>query len=233
MIAQTGKFGQMTPFLGDNGEATLQVDYVTSPPGGVTPYLYPPSAVSGVPPANPWVVYWQRTSDDAPTKIPVQSVRDNPGGKRLVITLAGPPSDRPLNQYIWTANFMPPDGASVLPQLFSFKAKVGPSVQSKKSCDNTSPAGRPMFCAPSGATPADISVTGGFLAGGGTKPIYQLSATANVFKPKDDGGGSATARNLWHFDPGLNVAVQINQNTKPPNNRTRFDPDSITAMLDF
>lgn len=70
------------------------------------------------------------------------------------------------------------------------------------------------------------------MAAGGTKPICQLSATANYYLPSDS-AGPATPQNLWHFDPGLNLAVQINQNTKPPNNRTRFDPDSIIGGLDF
>src|ERR1017187_5825533 len=126
---------------------------------------------------------------------------------RSIITLtAPPPADRPLSQYFWKVTYTPPDGSGLLPQLFPFQPKVGPAVQTKRSCDSTSPAGRPALCPPSGSTPADISVTGGFLAAGGTKPIYQLSATGNVYLPKDDAGGPTTMHNLWHFDPGLNVA---------------------------
>ena len=240
--AQTGKFGQITPFPGDNGEATIQVDYVTSPPGGVTPYLFPATASTPSGPAlpNPWSVYWQRTSADPSTKAKISRVADSEG-RRLVITLIDAPTDLNLNQYFWTVTFTPPEGSGLAPQLFPYKPlnpappTAGPSTPapvSKKSCDNTSPATRPYLCPPSGAAPADISITGAFLAAGGTKPIYQLSATANYYLPKDSVGPS-NAHNLWNFDPGINLGVQINQNTKPPNNRTRFDPDSITATLDF
>lgn len=218
LSAQDGKFaGSVVPYLDQNHIVNLQIPYVTSPPGGAAQYLF-----CGGGDGNPWRVYWSKNKADKPTRAAVSCVTDSLSTRNLVMTLAAPvPSDNAVNAYFWTVLFTPPDGSPLLPQLFAFTPNQGPAIsQGKKSCDNTDPLAQPVFCAPGAGVPPDVNVTGAFLAAGQTKPIYQLEVLAGLYKPKP-------VNWLWNFNPGINVAVEVNQNTKPPNNRTTFDPDSI------
>jgi hypothetical protein len=95
--------------------------------------------------------------------------------------------------------------------------------KSDTKCDGT--PGKPAFlCPPADGAPPDISISGTFIAGGGTKPIYTFQFLAGLFAPNPVGW-------LWKFSPGVTAAVNINQNLMPPNNRTTFDPDSIIAAF--
>ena len=100
------------------------------------------------------------------------------------------------------------------------------TTAAKSSCDNTPPAPTPYFCAPAAGAPADVSMSGSFLAGGGTKPIYSFELKGGLYKKGEVQG-------LLGFHPGVTGTVEINQDVQPPNNRTTFDPDSITAALAF
>lgn len=220
LSAQDGKFaGSLAAYLDKDHSVNLQIPYVTSPPGGAAQYLFCGSA--GV---NPWRVYWSKSKTDKSTRAAVSCVTDSPATRNLVVKLAAPvPGDEAVSAYYWTVLFAPPDGSSLLPQLFASTPNQGPAMsQGKKSCDNKDPLARPAFCAPAAGVPADVSVTGSFLAAGQTKPIYKLEVLAGLYKPRPVSW-------LWNFNPGINLAVEVNQNAKPPNNRTTFDPDSIIA----
>jgi hypothetical protein len=95
--------------------------------------------------------------------------------------------------------------------------------KSDTKCDGT--PGKPAFlCPPTDGAPPDISISGTFIAGGGTKPIYTFQLIGGLYAPNPVDW-------LWKFSPGVSAAVNINQNLSPPNNRTTFDPDSIIAAF--
>jgi hypothetical protein len=215
-----GEFGSTAvPFLDDNGRVVLLVPYSTALPGNASLYVYDGTG------ENHWRVYWQ-LGNAKPTRAKVTQVTNDTATKHLVVNLGAPlPSDSAINTYLWTVLYTPPDDSTVLPQLVpSTPAPRQPAAPASlaTACGPTSP-NKPTFCpVTAGATP-DISVTGNFLAAGGTKPIYKLEVISNLYAP----------RPLWGFYPGLNLTVEVNQNVKPPVNRTRFDPDSIVAGLAF
>src|SRR5207302_8073708 len=89
-----------------------------------------------------------------------------------------------------------------------------------KSCTDSTRL-KPVLCPPGATDSPDISLSGSFLAGGDTNPIYSLELK----------GGYIFQNSFSRFDfyPGVTGQLEINQDSKPPNKRTRFDPDSITA----
>jgi hypothetical protein len=221
--AQTGgKFGTSPAAFLEQGVTKIQLPYSGgSPPGGLAPYLYCGSG------ENPWRVYWSKAKTDPPAVAGVSCVKDDHATSNLVLALSAPLPDGPPNTVSWTVLFTPPSEAKLLPQLIAV-APVIPSsppgtavIGAARSCDAGS-ASKPFFCPPAaGGKPADFSMTANFLAAGGTKPIYKLELLDNTYTDPLPG--------LLDFRAGLNLAVEINQNTKPPQNRTRFDPDSILA----
>jgi hypothetical protein len=134
----------------------------------------------------------------------------------------------------WHALFAPPKEAKIQASTYDsvvilVKTSTPPvtsSIAKKPSCDNKPPDPKPYFCAPASGTPADVSVSGSFLTGGGTKPIYAFALTGGLYKID-------AVQNLFNFHPGVTADIEINQNKEPPNDRTTFDPDSITAALAF
>jgi hypothetical protein len=105
-------------------------------------------------------------------------------------------------------------------------APPGSTTAVKPSCDNKPPAKKPFLCAvPSGGAP-DLSVTGNFTAAGGSKPLYQFELLGGLYLDYE-------IEHVWNFRPGFATQIEINQNPSSPNNRTTFDPDSITAGLAF
>jgi hypothetical protein len=122
-------------------------------------------------------------------------------------------TEKDMLSSIWTVQFNQPGQP----------AKVLTSTpKSDTKCDGT--PGKPTFlCPPADGAPPDISISGTFIAGGGTKPIYQFQLTGGLYSPDPVDW-------LWKFSPGVTAAVNINQSAFPPN-RTTFDPDSITAAF--
>ena len=204
----------------------LRIAYKTKPPGGLSPYLFTAEDRKAGKQSQ-WALYWQASQADAPHRAEVLGVA-NGSVEDFIITFATSPHlSTGFNRYFWTVTYTPAPDQNVLPQLFNFKPEIGVvPPPANKNCDNANPEMRPNYCPVSGAVPPDVSVSGNFLAAGGTKPIYQLEVLANVYRPKP-------VEQLWNFNPGINLAVEINQNTKPPNNRTRFDPDSILVSAAF
>ena len=91
---------------------------------------------------------------------------------------------------------------------------TGPVVLSGKIAPGAS-----FFSAAKGKSDADIYLAGTFLAGEGTKPLYTLDAKVG-WVPEWGGSG---------IFAGFEGTATINSTAKPPVNRTRADPDSITA----
>lgn len=223
-VAQEGKFiGSIAPYRDENHNVNLQLLYVTSPPGGAALYIF-----CGQTGENPWRVYWSQRQGDKPTRAAVVCARDDVSTRSLILTLAAPvPNSEAVNSLFWTVLYTPPDNSAVLPQLMAFVPSVGlAAARTKKSCDSKSPIAQPAFCAPMAGVPPDIRVTGGFLAAGQTKPIYTLEVLANIY-------ASSPLEWLWNFTPGFDLALETNQGSSPPNNRSRFDPDSIVVTADF
>ncbi len=88
------------------------------------------------------------------------------------------------------------------------------------------PVAVPVFALPAVNVPktrseADVYVSGSFLAGQGSKPLYILDAKVNVLRPLP----RRTTR------VGLSGEVLTNTGTELPVNRTEFDPDSIRTAF--
>src|SRR5436309_2320767 len=70
---------------------------------------------------------------------------------------------------------------------------------------------------------ADVYVSGSFLAGQGTKPLYTADIKLNLLRP--------LPRRLTKW--GLNAEMLTNTGTEIPVSRTEADPDSIKGSLTF
>ena len=182
-------------------------------------------------PAN-WRILLQTQPTDAPLSLcddrqppgvirkPCLSGIELSGTQHLLLHLTGPElPDGDGRDHLWTVLFQPPAGMVALPVLASFTPKI------VSSNTPASPAKKASFFAPlgSGDSP-DYSLSGTFLAGGNTKPIYTLVEQASFYALKPWGILGL---------PGVTSAVAINQAAVPPSNRTRLDPDSISAAISF
>jgi len=164
-----------------------------------------------------WKALWQTDSDAVPTYVDVDSIELDLSTKHLIIHVSGAklPAGDGRDDY-WTAVFVPPAGMAAIPQVFSYAPRKGAGSGGKKV----------TLLAPVGSSDQpDLLLNGTFLAGGGTKPIYTLHEQASLYAP------SNSKWNFHGFAPGFASEVWINQGAQPPNNRTRFDPDSIRAGL--
>ena len=161
-----------------------------------------------------WQVMWYAKTSDVPTRVDVVSVATSTKIQKVTLRLAGNlPSGDP-RAMLWTVLFVPPREMAAVPALFTsaqLKA-VGHGVKE--------PLVSPLQ---SGDRP-DILVSGSFLAGGNTKPIYTIQEQASLY---------ATEKKILGFAPGFSSSLAINQGAQPPNNRTRIDPDSIQGALSF
>jgi hypothetical protein len=219
----------LTGIVPESGQKTaLDVNYTGTFPDDPSAYLS----------KDAWRVWVQRPTDAKPVELEVTSVEKIVSSRftinKLRLTLSGNlPAGNDVVTSAWHALFNP-SRASGLEGL-SFDSVVNAVIQTpasqaataaKPSCDNTPPAPTPYFCAPAAGAPADVSLSGSFLAGGGTKPIYSFELKGGLYK-RDEVQG------LLGFHPGVTGTVEINRYVQPPNNRTTFDPDSITAALAF
>ena len=75
------------------------------------------------------------------------------------------------------------------------------------------------FAAAKSKDDADLYLFGSFLAGAGTKPLFVIDAKANWM----------WTRGSW--DLGINSAISANAGAQTPVDRSRIDPDSITAAF--
>ncbi len=202
---------------------TLTGDAVPTPgtPGLIDVYY------TGVRPVNNspylkkenWKVRWSDAADSPAISVRVDEVGLSQSADAILLRVGG---TLPGNQQVvyWTVLFNPDDSVPLVPQIASFTPKA-----KNQDCKSDIASQQPYFCPPGDGVTPDFSLTGSFLAAGGTKPIIvaQLK-TDMIFSAK---------RELWGFYPGIKADVEINQSVQPPNNRTRFDPDSIIAGLTF
>lgn len=219
----------LTGIVPEAGQKTaLDVNYTGDFPDDPSAYLS----------KDAWRVWVKRPNDAKPEELEVTSVEKIVSSRftinKLRLILSGNlPAGSDIKTSAWHALFNPARSTGL--EGVSFDSVVNAVVETpssqgqsaaKASCDNTPPAPMPYFCAPAAGAPADVSLSGSFLAGGGTKPIYSFELKGGLYK-KDEVQG------LLGFHPGVTGTVEINQYVLPPNNRTTFDPDSITAALAF
>lgn len=182
--------------------------------------------------SDAWRIWWRRTAEADPVSVVVDMSHSDFASRPHVfrIALAGdlPPVEF-MTAAIWTVEFNPPNDAKLLPQISEFQpTRTDFASQEPNSPPPASTAHsvsqRPTFAPPHDGAPADISLTGSFLAGGGTKPIYALEFFGAVYRP-------SPWNRLFKFTPGVTATVAINQNIVAPVDRSTFDPDSITAAF--
>lgn len=213
----------LTGIVPEAGQKTaLDVNYAGAFPDNPSAYMS----------KDAWRVWVKRPGDANPEELGVTSVERIVSARftinKLRLTLSGNlPTGNGVVTSAWHALFNP-SRASGLEGL-SFDSVVNaviepPASQATAAAKLTPPAAAPYFRAPAPGAPADVSLSGSFLAGGGTKPIYSFELKGGLYK-RDEVSG------LLGFHPGVTGTVEINQYVQPPNNRTTFDPDSITAAL--
>jgi hypothetical protein len=233
IAASTLAMGQsdfsLTGIVPEAGYKTaLDVNYTGTFPADPSAYLS----------KDAWRVWVKRPSEAKPEELEVTAVERIVSDKFTInkfrLALSGNlPAGNEVVTSVWHALFNPSKASGI--EGLSFDSTVNAVIETptnqvaskaKPSCDNTPPAPTPYFCAPAPGAPADVSLSGSFLAGGGTKPIYAFELKGGLYK-RDDG------TNLLGFHPGVTATVEINQDAQPPNNRTTIDPNSITAALAF
>lgn len=195
--------------------AIVDVDYQGPAPDKNSPYL----------PKENWKVKWSATPDSSATSVNVDRVTVTDTVKKLKLQISGNlPAD--VRAVYWTVLFDPGDSAPLLPQLaLSRPNRRNQTKPPAAGCGSGDVNQQPYFCPPGTGVTPDFSLTGSLLAAGGTKPIIAAELKSDlIFSPN---------REFWGFYPGITTAVEVNQNVQPPNNRTRFDPDSIIAGLTF
>lgn len=197
------------------GSTILDVGYSGPDPTPGSPYLSPTN----------WKPRWKSSPDSPSVAVSVEGVSLVVHQIQLHLSGSLPPD---LFAVSWTVLFNPPDASPELPQVVPIPASDGqPSKPVAKDCNGNGP--HPFLCPPAAKQAPDLSLSGSFLAAGGTKPIYGLSAKGNLLFTTSPN----VAKELHNFNPGIAADVEINQSEQPPANRTRFDPDSITAGLSF
>jgi len=175
-----------------------------------------PSEQSGYYDEHNWKAQWRAHASDPENDMSVDKVKPSATNKNtfVVILHSNPATTQRVNDLLWTISFEAPG-------LHTDRVEYIPNSSITKSC--TADVGKPLFCPPSGKTTPDFTMSGSFLAAGGTNPIYAFEVKGGFLFPP--------STPMFHFHPAINTQVEINQNTKPPSNRTRFDPDSITAAF--
>lgn len=164
-----------------------------------------------------WHVWWRPSANAPRQPVTVEASEVHEADETIELKLSGtlpPPSMR--TRSFWLVQFNPSDSIAYTPSVMSFTPTLGAST---KSCGNSLAKDKSFLCPPSAHAPADLSLSGSFLVGGGTKPIYSFSAVGGLYSGSIGG---------WM--PGVSTDVEINQGTSS-SDRTTFDPDSITASF--
>jgi hypothetical protein len=223
-MAKSAKVLLLTVLLASFAKAQTDIKLIrvdpqrTLPPTLYVSYSDPlPADTSIFKGNNSWQVWRSDGGKASKVIVPVDTSRIDFSIKEIIsIGLSNPSltADQMMSSF-WTVQFNR-EGQPATVLNFT----PGKSTQ----CDGTTPGKKAFLCPPASGAPADISISGTFLAGGGTKPIYSFEFVGGLYSPN-----SPTW--LLGFSPGVSADVEINQNTKPPNNRTTFDPNSITAAF--
>lgn len=188
-----------------------------------------PSDPSVLENATAWEVWWKPLPDAQRTPLQVVGF-DQSQSHKLGLQIAGTLPGEDLGTVIWIVHFNPVDKQRFQPDVMTSHPTRGPA-SGAKSCDGGTRSTKPYLCPPQSGARPDISLAGNFIAAGGTKPIYSFELLAGLYartpwKWMDDG-----PRWMHDFRLGLTAAVEINQSPTLPNNRTRFDPDSLIAAF--
>ncbi len=169
---------------------------------------------------NNWRVFQRANDDAAPVR---RSVAQASFGLQVIeLTLeplVGEQGDG-RNQ-LWTVLFLPPPDMAAVPvvQNYAQSGSLSPGGSNNAtggSCDPKSG----FFCPVSGSDQPNVLISGSFVAGGNTKPIYAFNEQVSLYTPE---------QHVFRY--GVQTAVAINQSASPPNNRTRFDPDSLSGSF--
>jgi hypothetical protein len=230
VVASTIAMGQgdftLTGIVPEAGTKTaLDVNYTGTFPADPSAYLD----------KDAWRVWVRKPNGTNPEELEVTAIEkiESPNFtiNKLRLSLSGDlPAGNAVGTSAWHALFNPSKASGL--EGFSFDSVVNTVIETrgtaaaKPRCDNTPPAPTPYFCAPAQGAPADVSLSGSFLAGGGTKPIYTFELKGGLYKRGE-------VPDLLGFHPGVTGTVEINQLAQAPNNRTTIDPDSIAAALAF
>ncbi len=196
----------------------IDVNYKGTAPDVNSPYLDKKN----------WKVRWSTAPDTGATSVQVDdlTIMSTTTDKISLQVSGSLPSNGNVRGVYWTVLFNPTDAVPLVPQLASSTPnRRNQATPPETDCGNNDPTMQPSFCPVLGTATPDFSLTGSFVTAGGTKPIIAAELKTDlVFSGNWQWAG---------FYPGIKTAVEINQDVRPPNNRTRFDPDSITAGLSF
>lgn len=146
------------------------------------------------------------------------------------ITLAGNPIWDAGSATITLNYTVPADLGQSDPRAWTWKVTYTPSAISTTSTAKTPHASQSFFGAAKGKSDADIYLSGTFLAGQGTKPLYTLDAKIG-WVPEWRSSLSGSAHPRTSIFAGVESSLTINSTASPPVNRTQTDPDSITADI--
>jgi hypothetical protein len=190
----------------NSNPVVVEVMYSGAKPDTGSPYLA----------GENWKVQWSTTATAPPTRVEVDHIEVDEDDQNLRLVLKGqrPPGDPRM--LVWTALF------DVDTLHYALIYYTPPLSKADKSCSDKTKR-KPLLCPPGPTDMPDISATGSFLAGGGTNPIYSFEVKGGIVFPPQI--------SKYKFHPALTTQVEINQSTKTPNTRTRFDPDSIIAAF--
>lgn len=214
LLTAQQKFSLTGTAVPEPGQAVVDVNYTGPAPDAASPYLG----------KDNWKARWRSSENTGAVAVRVDSVSLDTETHKIRLHLIGKlPPGGDLRGVFWTILFSPPDSSTDLPQVISFVPSAAHSTTVARDCKNPQADRKPAFCPPPPGQTPDLSFTGSFLAAGGTKPIYAFSVKGTV----------VSSHTVATFHPGIAADIEINQNLQPPNNRTRFDPDSITAGLSF
>lgn len=146
------------------------------------------------------------------------------------VSLAGNP--------VWDANsatvtlnyVIPADLGQADPRTWTWNVIYTPAAISATSTAKPVSSSRSFFGAAKGKSEADIYLSGTFLAGEGTRPLYALDAKIG-WVPEWRNPLSSSQHPRTSIFAGVESSLTINSTAKPPVNRTQADPDSITADI--
>lgn len=168
-----------------------------------------------------WKIAWRNSPSSSPVYPEIAHIALDLNTQHLLISFIDNgrlPSGEDGRHEFWTVAFTPP----TRPDLWAVLSYTPAAPQAPT--ESGAPAR--AFFAPVGPTDQpDFLLSGTFLAGGNTKPIYTLEEKAGIF-----------ASDQWAvlgFVPGVTSAMETNQGAQPPNNRTRLDPDSFQAAISW
>jgi len=87
----------------------------------------------------------------------------------------------------WVVHFNPSDTDTYQPDVLT---SSGPRASGRKKSCNANAMQKPYLCPPSTGETPDISLSGSFLAAGGTKPLYTFELLGGLYNDDPNRGAS-------------------------------------------